>query len=195
MKADKLSPDNPTNQKMKYPKNKFPDNDLLTALHAYASDKYIHTPGKVHRAFVSMDESALLAFGILMEELSKDAIGEKGDIAMLRAAVPEAEENKRIDSLEWWFRGKKRRRTDKLVRENYRVVVYGDRVRFIRTRKRKPKVKPNDEEGTEKGTEEGTDTDGQSIKADADASKPPKRPRSSTNPDKTKRSKKRKTKE
>lgn len=191
MKADKLSPDNPTDREMKYPKNKFPDNDLLTALHAYASDKYIHTPGKVHRAFVSMDESALLAFGILMEELSKDAIDEKGDIPMLRAAVPEAEENKRIDGLEWWFRGKKRRRSDKLVRENYRVVVYGDRVRFIRTRKRKPKVKPNGEEGTE----EGTDTDGQSIKADADASKPPKRPRSPTNPDETKRSKKRKTKE
>lgn len=182
MLADKLPPDNPTNQKMKYPKNKFPDNDLLTALHAYASDKYIHMPGKVHRAFVSMDESALLAFGILMEELSRDAVGQKGDITMLRAAVPEAEENKPIDGLEWWWRGKKRRRNDKLVRENYHVIVHGDRVKFIRKRNRKPKAKVNDE-----GTEV-TDTDGQSVKTEPP--KPPKRPRSPTSGTKPKKKRK-----
>jgi len=169
LKADKLSPDNPTNQKMKYPKNKFPDNDLLAAIHAYASDKYIHTRGKIHRAFVSMDESALLAFGILVEEMSKDAVGQKGDISLLRAAVPEAEENRRIDSLEWWFRGHKRRRSDKLVRENYDVIVRGDMVQFIRKRKRRS-TKAKDGENTERSE----DTDGQSV---TDPPQPPRVPR------------------
>ncbi|KAJ6104667.1 hypothetical protein N7523_010987 [Penicillium sp. IBT 18751x] len=168
LKTDKLPPDNPTDRKMKYPRNRFPDNDLLTAMHAYAADKYIlgHERGRKNRNFVSFNESALLAFGILIEELSRSAIGPSGDIPMLRASVPEAEENRRIDPLEWWWRGNKRRKDQKFVRENYRVEYHGNRVRFVRTRKRKPKSQLETDvkdDGTDAKTE---DTDGQSVQDD-----------------------------
>jgi hypothetical protein len=183
--ADKLPADNPTDQQMKYAKNKFPDNDLLTAMHAYAADKYIlgHEPGRKNRNFVSFNESALLAFGILIEELSRSAVGPTGDVSMLRPSVPEAEENRKIDALEWWWRGNKRRKDQKFVRENYRVEYNGTSVRFVRTRKRKPKVQRDDaakDEGTDATNE---DTDGQSVASERSTPNPSrptplKRPRS-----------------
>ncbi|KAK4985991.1 hypothetical protein LTR50_005583 [Elasticomyces elasticus] len=61
---------------------KLPSSDLLKALHTYASDFYasaIPDDGSIN--FRSMDETALLAFGILVEEAAKNAIGETGDLA------------------------------------------------------------------------------------------------------------------
>ncbi|KAJ5145278.1 hypothetical protein N7448_002670 [Penicillium atrosanguineum] len=178
LKTDKLPPDNPMDRKMKYPRNRFPDNDLLTAMHAYAADKYIlgHERGRKNRNFVSFNESALLAFGILIEELSRSAVGPSGDIPMLRPSVPEAEENRKIDALEWWWRGNKRRKDQKFVRENYRVEYNGNRVRFVRTRKRKSKSQPEEEvkdEGTDAKPE---DTDGHSVQ-DERSTSIPRRPR------------------
>jgi hypothetical protein len=63
------------------PTQALPDSDLLKALHSYTSDFY-------SRAIVdggqgdwrSMDETALLAMGILMEEVCRETLGARGDI-------------------------------------------------------------------------------------------------------------------
>ncbi|KAJ5671560.1 hypothetical protein N7507_000687 [Penicillium longicatenatum] len=60
-----------------------PSSELLTAVHAYSSDFYTHKlrdSGKHN--FYSMDESALLAVGFLMEELAKEQLGENGDMVL-----------------------------------------------------------------------------------------------------------------
>ena len=63
---------------------KLPESDLLKAIHAYASDFYgraVKGRGKVD--FESLDETALLAVGILMEEMARDALGDTGDLAFV----------------------------------------------------------------------------------------------------------------
>lgn len=60
-----------------------PTSELLTAIHAYASDFYTQKLPKTGKYnFSSMDESALLAVGILMEELANEQLGETGDLAL-----------------------------------------------------------------------------------------------------------------
>jgi hypothetical protein len=69
-----------------------PDADLLSALHAYVSKLYsrIEGPG-TEKAWKCMDETALIAFGILMEETVKEVLGETGDLAFTEAADEEEE--------------------------------------------------------------------------------------------------------
>ncbi len=70
-----------------------PDSDLLKAVHAYASRFYErlgqrHDTGSRNDCFVgarhvdeqSMDETALLAFGILLEEAGREVLGRRGDL-------------------------------------------------------------------------------------------------------------------
>ncbi|KAF9880737.1 membrane protein [Colletotrichum karsti] len=67
-----------------------PDSDLLKAVHTYASHFYSALGGQQRGALYqigsrniderSMDESALLAFGILLEEAGRDVLGSKGDM-------------------------------------------------------------------------------------------------------------------
>lgn len=53
---------------------RLPDSDLLKALHAYASDFYATTAQQGRSEdYGSMDETALLALGILIEEAASDA--------------------------------------------------------------------------------------------------------------------------
>ena len=63
---------------------KLPESDLLKAIHAYASDFYGRAmKGKGKVDFESLDETALLAVGILMEEMACEALGETGDLAFV----------------------------------------------------------------------------------------------------------------
>ena len=63
---------------------KLPESDLLKAIHAYASDFYGRAvKGKGMVDFESLDETALLAVGILMEEMAGDVLGETGDMAFV----------------------------------------------------------------------------------------------------------------
>ena len=56
-----------------------PDSDLLKAVHAYAADFYgaMGEDGEV--MFRSMDETALLAMGLLLEEAAGEILGPTGD--------------------------------------------------------------------------------------------------------------------
>lgn len=61
-----------------------PDSELLKAIHTYASDFYDHaTIDKRQGDFRSMDETALLALGILLEEAAKETLGATGDLAFV----------------------------------------------------------------------------------------------------------------
>lgn len=63
------------------PPGHLPESDLLKALHCYTSDFYSHAiPEDSKHDWRSMDETALLALGVLMEEASKEALGETGDL-------------------------------------------------------------------------------------------------------------------
>ncbi|KAF2221110.1 hypothetical protein BDZ85DRAFT_24284 [Elsinoe ampelina] len=60
-----------------------PASDLLKAIHAYASGYYATGPLKGKWDWRSMDETALLAMGILLEETMKDRIEATGDLAFV----------------------------------------------------------------------------------------------------------------
>ncbi|KAF3049451.1 hypothetical protein E8E11_008284 [Didymella keratinophila] len=69
-----------------------PNGELLTAIHAYVSKLYSRTSqGDVRPAWKCMDETALIAFGILMEETAREILGETGDFAFVEAADEEEE--------------------------------------------------------------------------------------------------------
>ena len=61
-----------------------PDSDLLKAIHTYASNFYDRaTIDKGQGDYGSMDETALLALGILLEEAAKETLGATGDLAFI----------------------------------------------------------------------------------------------------------------
>ncbi|RKF82823.1 hypothetical protein GcM3_020026 [Golovinomyces cichoracearum] len=60
-----------------------PDSDLLKALHTYTADFYSKTThDKGLHDWKSLDGTALIALGILAEELVQDMIGKTGDLAL-----------------------------------------------------------------------------------------------------------------
>lgn len=70
---------------------RLPDSDLLKAIHTYASDFYsMATDDKGRCDFRSMNETALLALGVLLEEAAVEVLGETGDMALVE---PEGLEN------------------------------------------------------------------------------------------------------
>ncbi len=63
---------------------KLPDSDLLKAIHTYASDFYGRaTVDRGQVDFSSMDGSALMALGILLEEAAEHALGTTGDMVFV----------------------------------------------------------------------------------------------------------------
>jgi hypothetical protein len=63
------------------PSQSLPDSGLLKALHCYTSDFYSRATADGGRGdWRSMDETALLAMGILMEEVCRETLGDTGDI-------------------------------------------------------------------------------------------------------------------
>ncbi|KAE9378141.1 hypothetical protein N431DRAFT_528281 [Stipitochalara longipes BDJ] len=58
-----------------------PESDLLKALHSYTSDFYSRATADGGTGdWRSLDETALIAFGILMEEASRSTLGQSGDL-------------------------------------------------------------------------------------------------------------------
>jgi len=66
------------------PDLKLPDGELLEDIHTYASDFFGAHP-EMSKMFRSMDETALVALAVLMEELMSEALGTDGDLALLEA--------------------------------------------------------------------------------------------------------------
>lgn len=73
-----------------------PESDLLKAIHGYSGRFY----GRMRRRGTvaaqnynvdeaSMDETALLAFGILLEEAGRSALGKRGDMVFTEGVEPE----------------------------------------------------------------------------------------------------------
>ncbi|KXL42573.1 hypothetical protein M433DRAFT_158741 [Acidomyces richmondensis BFW] len=63
-----------------------PDSDLLKAIHAYTSDFYhAATLDRGAMDMKSMDETALLALGVLLEEAAVESLGVTGDLAFAEA--------------------------------------------------------------------------------------------------------------
>lgn len=61
-----------------------PESDLLKAIHAYASDFYGRAvKGRGMIDFESLDETALLAMGVLIEEMAGEVLGETGYMAFV----------------------------------------------------------------------------------------------------------------
>lgn len=66
---------------------RLPSSELLTAIHAYTSKLYSRAAeSEGLPAWKCMDETALIAFGILMEETARETLGETGDFAFIEAA-------------------------------------------------------------------------------------------------------------
>lgn len=65
---------------------RLPDSELLKVLHAYVSDFCATTEDGGEGDWRSLDETALLALGILVEEAAVEALGETGDLALVEAA-------------------------------------------------------------------------------------------------------------
>lgn len=69
---------------------RLPESDLLKAIHAYASDFYGSTALEDSRLdFRSLDETALIAIGILLEEAAAATLGDTGDLAFVEGAEDE----------------------------------------------------------------------------------------------------------
>ena len=67
-----------------------PDSDLLKAIHTFASDYYHGTTNDQGRSDAkSMDASALLAIGILLEESAANILGTDGDLAFVEGLAIE----------------------------------------------------------------------------------------------------------
>ncbi|KAF7514014.1 hypothetical protein GJ744_006628 [Endocarpon pusillum] len=66
------------------PEQKLPDSELLKASHLYASDFYgINSEDGGKRDFKSLDETALIALGILLEEAAVQLLGKTGDMVLV----------------------------------------------------------------------------------------------------------------
>lgn len=58
-----------------------PDSELLKALHCYASDFYARAAAEGGAGdWRSLDETALLGLGVLMEEITRHSLGATGDL-------------------------------------------------------------------------------------------------------------------
>ncbi|KAF2647478.1 hypothetical protein K491DRAFT_558878, partial [Lophiostoma macrostomum CBS 122681] len=64
------------------PDQKLPSSDLLSALHGWFSNYYDRSQVSANqKVWNFMDETALIALGILMEESARELLGETGDLA------------------------------------------------------------------------------------------------------------------
>jgi hypothetical protein len=69
-----------------------PTGELLSALHAYIAKLYSRIGGfEMEKVWKCMDETALIAFGILIEETAREVLGDTGDLAFTEAADEEEE--------------------------------------------------------------------------------------------------------
>ena len=117
-------------------KQTLPESDLLKAMHTYASDFYgrgTKYGGLVD--FESMDETALICLGILLEEMAEHVLGETGDLAFV--------EGEEIDetNLDEIRKGKEREMPERLMTTSEAAsdAVASDAVEVRTPKRRKTK--------------------------------------------------------
>lgn len=118
-----------------------PDSDLLKAVHAYAAGFYGRT-GRT-AAFGSLDETALIAVGVLLEEWGEAVLGETGHEVFL-----EGEERKAQSSTADSKTGK-----GKSVKDDAWVKAVAGETREGRRRKRR-KTEHEADDGNGNGNED-----------------------------------------
>ncbi|KAE8150903.1 hypothetical protein BDV25DRAFT_103397 [Aspergillus avenaceus] len=71
-----------------------PTSDLLESIHTYSADFYDNaTVDRGQDDYCSMDETALIAMGILMEEMAKESLGATGDLVLVEGEELESIED------------------------------------------------------------------------------------------------------
>jgi len=114
---------------------RLPDSDILKTIHTYVSDFYSRAmPDGGSHDLRSMDETALLAIGILLEEAAAEALGKTGELALLEGE---------LDDGELLENGQSDRRSDGMLRNNSVI----DRTQPLRktARSRSAKARPRGE--------------------------------------------------
>ncbi|KAJ5185008.1 UAF complex subunit Rrn10 [Penicillium cf. griseofulvum] len=101
-----------------------PNSDLLETIHAYAADYYEYaTADNGKDDHQTMDETALLAMGILIEEMAKEELGETGDLALIEGQELSEEEDDKTGpesdtTTKSAARAARRKRTNSIVRQS-----------------------------------------------------------------------------
>ena len=81
------------------PSQTLPDPDLLKILHTFTADFYARaTVNKGITDSRTMDETALLALGILTEESAAQVLGENGDLVFVQGEPIEEEQDGSVSS-------------------------------------------------------------------------------------------------
>ncbi|KAH7148710.1 hypothetical protein EDB81DRAFT_471903 [Dactylonectria macrodidyma] len=124
-----------------------PESDLLKAVHSYASSFYSsksksrdrHPAGDMNVAARSMDETALLAVGILLEEAGKEILGRRGDQVFTEGADDALGSNQG---------------GDEVAREDAHIVGHHDVALRRRGPKRRKVADTDDEQSPMTGTQQ-----------------------------------------
>lgn len=91
-----------------------PSSELLEAIHAYSADFYDRaTIDRGKDDCQSMDETALIAMGILLEEMAKESLGETGDLVLVEGE--EISDDERVAGLRTGRRMMGRKRTSSVM--------------------------------------------------------------------------------
>ena len=119
------------------PHQRLPDSDLLKTIHAYASDFYANATADGGKSdFKSLDETALLAVGILLEEAAAEALGKTGDLALVEAAVEDGRPSRSRSRA-----GTPSYRSDRTLKRSVVERSQSTQARSARTRSRSRSVK------------------------------------------------------
>ncbi|OOF98292.1 hypothetical protein ASPCADRAFT_205548 [Aspergillus carbonarius ITEM 5010] len=116
------------------PSRPLPSSDLLEAIHAYSADYYDHaTIDRGRDDYQSMDETALIAMGILMEEMAKESLGETGDMVLVEGEEALTDEDPLVPRVSRKM-GRKRANTGQSIT----MASSGDDLESV-VKKRRPK--------------------------------------------------------
>ncbi|KAL4941848.1 hypothetical protein BDV06DRAFT_222755 [Aspergillus oleicola] len=119
------------------PNQQLPSSELLESIHAYTSDFYDQAVGSAGRANnYSMNGTALMFMGVLLEQLAREGLGETGDMALVEGDSLSSDDESTLGSR----LGKKRRgrkRANSGVSGSY--VSSGEDLETVVKRKRRVK--------------------------------------------------------
>lgn len=131
-----------------------PSSNILEAAHAYTAHFYKHQFKRAGKNdYQSMDETALLAMGILLEELADEALGHTGDLVLVEGESADEEEMAVSDTTDISQQQRRRRkRADTSVSSG--PVTAHEHLRGVRRKFKRRRVRREsdaDQDTTDKG--------------------------------------------